>query len=300
MFIVSNTQITAKNTCDRQHGYMYDEELEPVNYPLHIKRGVAGHKVLETYYLARQRGEDHASAVSAAMSTLVGIIGAVDPEDIEAQKMLGHLSWLLIEYFKFYEFDQFRVLAVETTYSAKFYPPGTWPHDKDLNFGVILDVVLERTTGFFRGYVDIVDHKFVNNFLSTDELRLNAQQPKYWKVAQLNDLPIKDAIFNQIRYRAMKDPKPTDLFRRSPLLSSETAINTVWEEARETAVDIYEEEEGIKKPNRRRRQTYSNCKYCFFKDLCMAELNGQDTTIMRNAQFQQRTRPLKDWMLSNA
>lgn len=300
MFIVSNTQITAKNTCDRQHGYMYDEELEPVVYPLHIRRGVAGHKVLETYYKARQQGLGHAAAVHEAMATLISIIGSVDPEDIEAQKMLGHLSWLLMQYFEFYENDQFKVLAVETVYNAKFYPVATFPQSEELHFGMILDTVLERTTGQYRGYVDIVDHKFVNNFMSPDELRLNAQQPKYTKVAQLNGLPIKDAIFNQLRYRPMKAPKMTDLFRRSPLLSNEESIETVWQEARETAVDIYEEEEGIKKPNRRRRQTYSNCKYCFFKDLCMAELAGQDTTIMRKAQFQNRTRPLKDWMLNNA
>ena len=298
MYIVSNTGITAKNTCDAQHGYMYAEELEPIVYPLHIRRGIAGHKVLETYYLARQQGLNHTSAVQEAMTTLIGIIGQADPEDIDEQHMLGHLSWLLIEYFKFYEDDQFKVISVETAYSAKFDPPGTWRHPID--FGMILDVVLEMTTGAFRGYCNIVDHKFVNNFLSPDDLRLNTQQPKYHKVAQLNGMPIKDAIFNQIRYRKMKSPSGTDLFRRSPLLSNDTAINTVWEEARQTAVDIYEEDTGVKLANRRRRQSYSACKYCFFKDLCMAELNGQDTTIMRKAQYQKRSRPLKDWMLSNA
>lgn len=300
MYIVSNTEITAKNTCDRQHKYMYEEELEPVSYPLHIRRGVAGHKVLETYYKARQQELDHSSAVQEAMSTLIGIIGQVDPEDIEAQTMLAHLSWLLIRYFEFYEKDQFRVLAVETTYSTSFYPPATYQNKDDIQFGMILDTVLERTAGQYRGYVDIVDHKFVNNFMSPDELHLNAQQPKYIKVARLNGMPIKDAIFNQIRYRSMKKPQPTDLFRRSPLLLNEAAIETVWDEARETAVDIYEEEVGIKSVNHRRRQSYSACKYCFFKDLCMSELAGQDTTIMRKAQFQKRSRPLKDWMLNNA
>jgi hypothetical protein len=294
MYIVSNTGITAKNTCDAQHGYMYTEELEPIIYPLHIRRGIAGHKVLETYYLARQQGLDHASAVQEAMATLIGIIGQADPEDIDEQHMLGHLSWLLIEYFKFYEDDKFKVISVETAYSAPFN--GIY----QISFGMILDVVVEMTTGAFRGYYNIMDHKFVNNFLSPDDLRLNAQQPKYHKVAQLNGMPVKDAIFNQIRYRKMKYPSGTDLFRRSPLLSNSTAIGTVWKEAQQTAVDIYEEETGGRLPNRRRRQSYSNCKYCFFKDLCMAELNGQDTTVMRKAQYQKRSRPLKDWMLSNA
>lgn len=296
MFIVSNTQVTAKNTCDRQHGYMYAEELEPRVYPLHIRRGIVGHKVLETYYKARQEGETHQSAVNLAMATLIGIIGQTDPDDIEESLMLGELSRLLIKYFEFYADDQFKVLAVEATYSAPLVPnPGY-----DLHFGQILDVVIELTTGPYRGYVNIIDHKFVNNFMSPDELRLNGQQPKYIQTARLNDLPIKDAIFNQIRYRKMKDPKPTDLFRRSPLLSNDIAIRTVWHETKETAIEIYEEHEGIRQVNHRRRQSYSACKWCWFKDLCMSELAGQDTTIMRNAQFQKRRRPLKDWMLSHA
>lgn len=291
--IVSNTEITAKNTCDHQHGYMYIDELEPRVYSLHIRRGVAGHAVLESYYKCRKVNWNHAASVDYAMDTLREIIKNSDPDDFEHTKMLAQLSTLMNKYFEYYSNDQFKILAVEEVFTAPMVMGS-------IEFGMYLDVLVEHTSGGFRGSVDLLDHKFVNNFKTPDELRLDAQQPKYIKVTRLNGVQVRQAIFNQIRYRSMKDPKPEDLFRRSPLMSTRQAIDTVWEEATETAVDIYNEHIRPTEAITRRRQSYTACKYCSFKDLCMAELAGEDTTIMRQMGFQKRSRPLKDWMLSNA
>jgi hypothetical protein len=284
--IISNTEITSKNTCDKQHEYMYNHSLEPRQYSLSIRRGIAGHKVLETYFTYRKDGFSHEDSVNYAMNTLFDTIVESDPYDTEHTKMLTHLAWLFPKYFEHYKDDDYKVVAVEKVLSA--------PMVDDIHFGMYLDVVVERTTGEFRGSLDVMDHKFVYNFKSNDELKLDPQQPKYVMAGRLAGYPIRQAIYNQIRYRSMKDPKPEDLFRRSPLLSSDTAIKTVWEEATETVLDIHTGPQVT-----RRRQSYSACKNCFFKDLCMAELDGQDTTVMRQAQYQKRSRPLKDWMLTN-
>lgn len=291
--IISNTEITSKNTCDKQHDYMYNQELEPRVYSLHIRRGVAGHAVLEAYYLSRQNNMSHEAAVDDAMDVLRHIIKESDPDDLDHMKMLGQLSKLMLKYFEYYSNDQFKVLAVEKIFTAPMV-------QGEIDFGMYLDVLIEQTAGEFRGSIDLMDHKFVNNFKTPDELRLDAQQPKYVKVTRLNRIKVRQATFNQIRYRSMKDPKPQDLFRRSPLMSTKQAIDTVWEEATETALDIYNDHIRPTEAITRRRQSYSACKYCPFKDLCMAELAGEDTTIMRQMGFQKRKRPLKDWMLSNA
>lgn len=288
--IISNTEITSKNTCDKQHDYMYNQNLEPRKYSIAISRGVAGHSVLEVYYKNRQEGYSHEESVDFAMSKLYELISKADPDDTEYMQMMGHLSWLLLQYFDYYKDDTYRIISVESVYTA--------PMTEEIQFGLYLDILAEITTGEYRGYVDIIDTKFVNNFKTIDDLRLDAQQPKYAKVAKLNGLPLRHAIFNQIRYRKMKSPRSEDLFRRSPLLLSSKAINTVWEEATETAVELHQEKiTGFQ--TTRRRQSYTACKNCFFKDLCMTELAGQDTTIMRNTQYQQRERPLKDWMLNS-
>jgi hypothetical protein len=285
--IISNTRITAKNVCDKQHDYMYNQNLEPRKYSIPIQRGIAGHKVLETYYLARYAGESHDVAVNEAMNRLYFIVAESDPDDIEHTQMLAHLSWLLTKYFECYKDDKFKVISVEGVYSA--------PLINDIYFGMILDVVIELTTGPFCGQYEIWDHKFVHNFMSVDDLRLNGQQPKYIKVARLNNLPIRQAIFNQIRYRKMKNPVPADLFRRSPLMSSDTAIEQVWRDTQTVGqIIMHDNSEPVRALN------YSACKFCFFKDLCMTELAGEPTEIMRKVQYQKRISPMKDWMLSNA
>lgn len=285
--IVSNTRITAKNTCDKQHDYMYNQEIEPRKYSIPIQRGLAGHKVLERYYLSRQIGESHNTATNFAMEALYKIIAESDPDDIEHTQMLAHLSWLLIKYFENYEDDKFRVISVEKMYHA--------PLIDDIYFGMILDVVIELTTGAFRGQYEIWDHKFVHNFMTVDDLRLNGQQPKYIKVAKLNNLPVRQAVFNQIRYRKMKNPSPSDLFRRSPLMSSDKAIEQVWKDTQTVGQIIkHNNSEPVRVLN------YSACKFCFFKDICMAELAGESTEIMRRVQYKKRDSPMKDWMLSNA
>lgn len=286
MTVISNTEITSYNTCTRQHYYMYNHGIEPRMYPLHIRRGEVGHAILEKYYTLRMQNFTHYEAVHEANKILLGYLGTAEPDDYQYVEMLADLSKLMAAYFDHYSLDTFKVLAVEEVIVA--------PMTSKIHFGLILDLMIEIITGPYRGDVEIWDHKFVNNFKSDDDLKLNGQQPKYIKTAQLNGIPIKRAVFNQIRYRKMKDPKATDLFRRSPLISTQQAIETVWEEATDTAVEIYNNSRTLK-----RTLSYSACKNCFFKDICMAELAGEPVETMRKTNYKPRSRPLKDWMLSN-
>jgi hypothetical protein len=265
---------------------MYDLEIEPRQYPIHIRRGQVGHAMLEEYYTALMNGLSWLSAVANAKNVFLKYLSAVAVDDHEYIQMLVDLKNLMMTYFEYYKSDRFRILAVEKTYMAPMYD--------DIYFGLILDLLIEKTTGSHRGEIEIWDHKFVNNFKSDDDLRLDGQQPKYIMTAQLNGLPVKRAIFNQIRYRKMKDPKPEDLFRRSPLISTQEAINTVWSEATDAAIEINDDKAPI-----RRTLSYSACKFCFFKRVCMAELAGEPVDTMLKTEYKKRHSPLKDWMLTN-
>ncbi len=284
--IISNTEITSYNTCKRQHYYMYGMQIEPREYPIHIRRGEVGHSVLEQYYLYRKAGLNHTESLHFANEVILLELSETDPEDYETINMLADLSKLMAQYFIYYENDQFNIISVEKMISA--------PLIEDIDFGLYVDLIVEITTGPHRGEIVIWDHKFVNNFKSNDDLKLDGQQPKYVKTAQLNGIPVKRSIFNQIRYRKMKDPKPEDLFRRSPLISSKKAISTIWNESTTAAVEIAANTHPI-----RRTLSYSACKFCFFKDLCMTELAGEPVETMLKTNYKTRQRPLKEWMLSN-
>jgi len=294
MMIISNTEITSKNTCDKQHDYMYNQEIEPRKYPLHIQRGTIGHEVLAQYYSYLKDNLNHTAARDFAQDHFVLLVTQSDPNDTERTIMLGELWTTLMQYFDFYQDDstKYKILDVEQLITAEIGP--------DITFGLYADVIVEHLTGQYRGSVDIWDHKFVTNFKSPEDLRLDAQQPKYIKAAQLSGLPVRAVEFNQIRHRKMKNPSPSDLFRRAPLLSSKTMIENIWKEAGETATDIYLDKiADTQFLSTRRTLSYSACKFCFFKDLCMAELGEEPTEIMRQVQYQKRKRPLKDWMLTN-
>ena len=291
--IISSTEITAKNTCDKLHDYMYNQNLEPAQYSLEIRRGYTGHKVLQAYYECLRDNWNHEAAVNYASDTLGDIIRESDPEDTEHTQMLADLSRLLIKYFDYYRGDtkKYKILAVEKVF--------TTPISGETGFGMILDLLVERITGEFRGYVDIIDHKFTNNFKTNDDLRLDGQQPRYDITLRANGYPIKDCIFNQIRFRKIKDPTPDQLFRRSSLLSTSKAVQNIWNETRDTADKIHGEASGSYKKRTGRTLSYSACHRCFFRELCFAELAGQDTTAMRKIEFKQRQRPLQSWVLSN-
>ncbi len=285
--VISNTEITSYNTCTQQHHYMYDRQLEPRSYSVPIQKGNIGHTVLETYYQARRNGYSHEPAVAEANLKLVGLVRTADPANFEYIEILADMTKLMNMYFDFCRQDTFKVLAVETIITA--------PLTDDILFGLVLDLLVELTTGPFRGAIQIWDHKFLTNFKSEDDLRLDGQQPKYLKTAQLSGLNVKDAIFNQIRTRRMKDPKPSDLFRRSPLISTKTAVDTLWEETQGAAVEL--NSQGRRKI--RRTMYYSACKNCFFRQLCMAELAGDPVDTMLKVNYQKRDRPLKNWVFGD-
>lgn len=292
--LISNTRITAKNTCDKLHDYMYNQQLEPRQHSIRIRRGNAGHLVLKAYYECLRDGWNHPAAVGFALDVFFeDLIPNADPEDFEYMEALGHLRWLLGRYFQWCADDatKYKIVAVEEVYTA--------PMDSDINFGIILDVLAEKITGEHRGSFDIIDHKFVDNFKSLEDLRIDGQQPKYWKTLDLNGIPVKNALFNQIRYRKMKDPSDDMLFRRSPILSTTKAISNIWDEATNTADEIYAESvSGVHRTRRTLSQV--TCKWCFFQKLCMTELAGEDSTILRQIEYKKRVSPLRDWMLSSS
>lgn len=286
MKLVSSSELGTYNTCTKQHELAYTRELEPVIMPLHIRRGEVGHRVLETYYERRVANDTHIEATAQALDLIIGhYLANADYSDFEYIDMLSDLQKLMTAYFKYYENDSFKIIGIESTYSTEI--------THGLHFGGILDLIVELTKGPNRGEIQIWDHKFVNNFKTDDDLKFDVQIPRYIKTLRANNINVRRAIFNQIRYRKMKDPKPEDLFRRSPLMMNSVSIDNVWKETEDTIreIDII--------PNVVRRNiAFNTCKHCFFKDICMAELSGIPTDKMESIQYRKRLRPLQEWAIA--
>lgn len=289
MTIISNTQITSYNTCKNQHRYAYNLSIQPKKLKDALYRGVIGHKALAGYYNTIKEN-DKALGLSTvetaeiyALSVIKAELAEVtrsEPENTNRIKILIQLVDLIKQYSAYYKTEPFKVLAVEHAYTA--------PIVEDIEFGLILDMLVEFTSGPYKGDIVVIDHKFVYNFKSNEELEMDGQLPKYIKAVRNSGYFVTKGIFNQVRYRSLKDPKPSDIFQRTPLRTDKVAIENIWKEQRHTAVEI------VMNPAKpiRTLNPYL-CKGCDYQPLCKAELSGLDITNMMAANYKKRERPLE-------
>jgi hypothetical protein len=283
MKIISNSEITTYNICKKLHQLSYGRGVTPKHIKDSYYRGSMGHQALDVYYQALKAGSSVDLACEQAIHVLRQELTRVtkeEPESINRIKILSQLVNLIVSYNKFYQEEPFRVLETEKTYTA--------PITEELEFGLILDLLVEFTAGPYRGDIVVIDHKFVYNFKSTAELEMDAQLPKYIKAVRANGYYVTKGIFNQVRYRSLKDPSPTDIFQRTEVRVNKTSIDNIWRENRHTAVEIHS---SPAKPIRTLSPIV--CKYCDFQEPCKAELSGLDITNMLAANYKKRERPLE-------
>lgn len=280
---VSNTEVTAYNTCTRMHDYMYNQGIGPKRFSSAIYRGVIGHEALAAYYLEIKEGRPEL-ALKAAQDVVMKEMARValeTPEEFDTIKLLMDLKSLLEIYARVYAVETFRPLEIEKIYMASV--------NDEANYGMILDVLGEYISGPYKGDIVVVDHKFVYNFKSASDLDMDAQMPKYIKTVRANGYTVGKAMFNQLRYRQLKVPSPKDLFQRSSYKPLPGEMDTVWAEQLEAVEEIMNAPRAI-----RRTQSPFICKSCFYQPLCKAELSGADTTHMRVSMYEKRSRPLKN------
>lgn len=282
--VVSNTEVTTKAVCDRQHFYRFTLGIEPLpgNLSPALYRGIIGHEALEVYYTHLMNGQSVEQARLAALEYLEQVTMKVvmeTPEDTDRIILLSELSLLIDSYSRYYGAEPFEVIAVEMVYQA--------PIGENLFYGMKLDVLIKYTSGQFRGDYCIFDHKFVYNFKDAPELEMDGQMPKYQKTLRENGIIVSKAVFNQLRYRKMKDPSPNDLFRRTPARLNPTKTAAIWDEQKEIAQKIVDDEAAQKRPIR--TLSLLVCRNCHFYELCNADMMGQNTEQMINANYQKST-----------
>jgi hypothetical protein len=280
--IISNTQIATKNLCDKAHDLRFIKNLEPKRLPPAIYRGVLGHSALEQYYLLLRDGKPVEECRDGALAVLdreIARISRETPEEFEQISLILGLRKLIEAYAEVYRIEPFKVLEVEKEYHAPVSP--------SIDYGLRLDLLVEMTSGEYRGDLVVVDHKIVYNFKTALDIQMDAQLPKYIKALRENGLVVTKGIFNQIRYRSLKNPSPVDLYRRDWLKSNKAEIEQIWSEQERVANQIVLDTESKAMPIR--TLSLLVCRSCMFQGPCKAELNGDDVTQMLEANYQSST-----------
>ena len=300
--IISHSEVDQFLACERRHYYAFgkptiDEDgnpatgLEPKNVSDGLFRGNAGHLALETYYkhLAPHSikgvpsDEVFAEAKKLALATVTGAM-ATNPERMD---MLLGLHVVLNAYFDYWLNDSngdrnWQFLAVETELREVI--------DGDIEFPFKPDLIKRHR---YNGRVVVVDHKFLANLYTPQEIAIQPQLAKYVGALRNLGYEVDDAEYDLVCHRVLKT-KPYDSaqsLRRIPLKLTKKRIETSLEEQHSVvrSIALFKSEPEIWAQEVRRAANSYNCKHCSFLNMCVADLNGEDTSVMARYEFRANT-----------
>lgn len=279
--LVSHSEVETYNSCPRKHLYAFGYNLERKGTSDALYRGTTGHSILRRYYNALRDGASRDDAISAGMSVLADEFGKNSGSaNVEVIKDLQRLMPQYFEYYKA-DYEQYEVMAIEEENRLTLSDDLIYPYKPDM-------MVRDRKTGD----VEIWDHKFVYNFYTLDEIGLLGQLPKYIGAARAQGIYVTRGRYNMVRYRPLKQPLYEDIYRREVVKASGPRIQRTFLEQIKQAEKIAElKSQGLEQWAEDAIRVLSKgvCGYCSFKMLCTAELNGSDTTLMQQVEFQPNT-----------
>lgn len=282
--VISNTEVDTFLRCQRKHLYQFLMELVPKTVSRSLNTGIIGHEVLAIYYQAVKDGSSKQDAYLKAMQHLSQYLKDTDIAIVA--KVQG-----LFE--RYLEVDTIpetcEILAVEQDY---YIPMKGTP----FAYGMRLDLLVKSHVGRSAGSIKLVDHKFTYDFYSQDDIALGAQIPKYIGTLRYNDIDVDEGSLNQFRTRfeahLLGNKTNEDLFRRDPSPVTPDRIRNSLMQQIKTAERIMERRglppqlqasEAIPVLNK------MTCKSCPFVHVCVADLNGEDTSLMLHQDFQKST-----------
>lgn len=284
--VISNTEVSTFNTCERRWFYAHYIRLMPIKFSQSLSRGLLGHEALAAYYNTLLQGGSEEEAKKA--STTVLMVEAIRSDsDME---MIDHLRLLLNRYYQWAKefINSFEIIEVEKSYIL--------PLTSQYAYGMRLDLLAKMMNpGKYCGEVCVIDHKFTYDFWKLDDLRINPQIPKYIGVLRTLGHPeVNYGFLNQLRYRhkLVDKREPEDLFQRDPIEPSARKVRSIFTEqikASERIIKFYEMSPEQAEDSVLRSMNKMNCKNCPFLDLCVADLEGSDTTLMKQTWFMPNT-----------
>ena len=281
---ISNSEVVSYQTCPRKHFYSHVLELQPIVASLALERGNTGHGALKLYYEAMIKGEKKEDCVQVAAehifvraSNQIADManGNMDVEDQNDRiKMYGELATLIETYADYYWGRSYVPLEVEKAHIIKI-------NDR-LNLGLRIDLLAESINPTTKGDIEVVDWKFRYNFPKPKVLGLNGQLPKYIWAMRKEGQSVSKGKLDILRYRGLKSPELTNVFRREPIEPNACAREMIMEDHIRTSEEIYQKKLlPVAEYRKEATRTLSelSCNFCPFTDICTLELRGQDPTL---------------------
>jgi hypothetical protein len=269
--IISYSELSRFDTCDRQYYYNFILGLQPVDASEAIDTGTKGHKLLQIFYTELQTGKTKEKALATVIQKAQEVIFATGMPDSRMLK-----AWLLVEnYIRDNEFKTEAVL-VENRFLFPFSMLDDDPEYADVQVGFTPDVVFKRSGDFY----DVEDFKFVGREWSAKKKERFQQAKLYQLFLRRMGYQVTRSI---IRFFNTQTGR----------ISYDAAAMTDAEEAiiiRDFVAGVKELVDFKRQPPEklalsRRTTNVSTCQYCFYSFPCTLEAQGKDATKTFKSEF---------------
>jgi hypothetical protein len=290
---VSHSEVDSYLLCRRKHYYGYGLSLQRVRESDSLATGVAGHKILESFYRAilneghtvEQQQEAFNKGLDAALNTWSDLVkeGYVDGDrraklqDILFDREYGYFNH------EFFVKKGWRILAVEAEFNLQY------DDETEAQYPFVVDMIVQDPEG---NYV-VIDHKFVYDFYTPEATDLQPQIPKYIGALRALGHEISYGGYNMLRTRKIKEPTPQSNNYFMILKPNTTRITTTFMEQLGVAAEIQALKELPLEDQEKRAYRTANkmiCQSCSFRDLCSTELMGGNVELMKKTEYKIRER----------
>lgn len=275
---ISNSEVATWLTCRNKYRYAFDLDLEAKKKSEPLTRGTIGHEALDIYYKMLKEGHKHEVAHRLATERLGYLMGMHDAP-IE---VILDVRRILELYWAYYEGDSnWEILEVEEMHNL--------PLNEDYSMPTRLDLLVrEKDTG----KVALVDHKFYYDMPNADKLSLNVQFPKYIGALASAGITVDYCLLNVLRYRKLKNPALSDLFKRHKVTVSPAKIRRALHTHILASQEITEYRALPEAVRPSRAIPVFNdmiCKHCDFAALCQSEFDGGEINYLIETDYQKNS-----------
>lgn len=290
--IISHSEVDQFLVCERKHYYAFGKTnsegtqgLESRHISDGLYKGNLGHAALEEYYKhlmqftdTRPTDVDMDRAKDAALQVLTDRLVA-EPDKSELILTIYTCLSAYFSYWRSEDQNEWQYMAVEVEFRETVDEYITFPFKPDL-------IKRHRRTG----KVIVVDHKFLSNLYTPNEIGIQPQLPKYVGTLRNLGYQVDDAEYDMICTRVLKT-KPYEAstsLKRTMLKLSKTRVERSVREQHDTVRRIAwfkaASPEAWEDTVTRSANSW-NCKNCPFLSLCISDLNGEDTSVAVQYDF---------------
>lgn len=279
---ISNSEVQTFLSCRRQYYYSFVLNITPKETGTPLQRGTLFHYAMELYWRARMEGKLHHEAMEIALEAFLH-----PPSEVTNIAIVMETQALWSRYMNHFQgFPDWIPLGTEGRHDVPLTP--------DLNLTITYDFYFQEIS---TGKRFILDYKCTYEFWSWEDHELNGQMSKYIFALQNRGFQVDGGYLEEIRTRvlsaeSMKDPKK--LYKRTKYLPSKAKKLALIKQHIGTSLEI-ERFRALPAEDMRASalpvlNKHGACKFCNFKDLCIAELEGkQDLSVDIRVGYVQNT-----------